>query len=73
MDAITDSRNMSLCELQDLVMDRVALGAAVHGVTKSYTRLNWTEPTPVILLGKSYGQRRLAGYRLWGFKRVKCY
>ena len=35
--------------------------------------LNWTEPTPVILPGKSYGQRRLAGYRLRGFKRVKRY
>ena len=39
-----DSVNMSLSELQELVMDRVAWRAAIHGVTKSQTWLgNWTE------------------------------
>ena len=43
---ITDSMYMSLGELQELVMDREAWRAAVHGVTKIQTRLsNWTELT----------------------------
>ena len=37
LDRITDSMDMSLSKLQGLVIDREALGAAVHGVTKSWT------------------------------------
>ena len=40
LDGITDSVDMSLSELQDLVMDREAWRAAIHGVTKSWTRLS---------------------------------
>ena len=40
VDGITDSMDMSLSKLQEIVEDRKAWHAAVHGVTKSWTRLS---------------------------------
>ena len=52
LDDITEVMGMSLSRLQELVMDREAWSAAVCGVTKSQTRLDWTEhiSLPLLLL-----------------------
>ena len=44
LDGITDSMDMSLSKLRELVMDRAAWGPLVHGIAKDQTRLSdWTE------------------------------
>ena len=61
LDGITDSMDMSLSKLRELVMDREAWCAAVYAVAKSWTRLsNWTE--------LNEGQGSLKGCSPWGRK-----
>ena len=67
LDGITDSMGMSLSKLRELVMDREAWRAAIHGVAKSWTRLSdWTELNCDIL------QRTALNAKFWlGILRLK--
>ena len=71
LDGITDPTGMSWSKLRELVMDREAWHAVIHGVTKSQTRLsnwtelNWYDSGNIIEKNEPWGKEMFPGLWLW--------
>ena len=81
LDGITDSMDASLSELRELVMDREAWRAVIHGVAESWTRLSdWTELNRIIfkqkrIINSLFFPRFnwvLSGECIWSGMRIRC-
>ena len=75
LNGITECMDMCLTKLQNLVMNREAWHTAVHGVTKSQTRLNgWTEPNPDMRFNPTSDQlsRKPLAFLKWGLSSLFC-
>ena len=81
LDSITDSMDMGLGELWELVLDREAWHAAVHGVTKRQdwvTELNWTtlncsKMNPCVTSLFNQGQNNISFFQKFLFGEILCY